>query len=93
MQRALSIYDGDEPLLFDSYANISVDSSQLRRYQFSLGKKRRQKFIIPKIEMKIVVTAKLQKLLKSKKEEYINNQLGAMDGEASRIAELGDTEE
>ena len=43
--------------------------------------------------MNIVVTAKLQKLLKSKKEEYINNQLGAMDGEASRIAELGDTEE
>ena len=93
VQRALSIYDGDETLSFDSYANMSVDSSQLRRYQFSLGKKRRQKFIIPKIEMKIVVTAKLQKLLKSKKEEYINNQLGAMDGEASRIAELGDTEE
>lgn len=72
---------------------MSVDSSRLRRYQFSLGKKRRRKFIIPKIEMKIVVTAQLQKLLKSKKEEYINNQLDAMDDEASRIIELGDTAE
>jgi hypothetical protein len=43
--------------------------------------------------MKIVVTAQLQKLLKSKKEEYINNQLDAMDDEASRIIELGDTAE
>jgi transposase len=92
VQRALSIYDGDETLSFDSYANMSVDSSRLRRYQFSLGKKRRRKFIILKIEMKIVVTAQLQKLLKSK-EEYINNQLDAMDDEASRIIELGDTAE
>jgi hypothetical protein len=39
VQRALSICDGDETLSFDSYANMSVDSSRLRRYQFSLGKK------------------------------------------------------